>query len=154
MTTRRSVLGAALAAAFLGNSSAIATEDAIKLDLSVYDKIPPVKYPFGWLRWLMNDQIDPKAELTLGLAYIKPHQSNPLHLHPNSVEIVHILSGSCDHRRGDEWVKLKAGDTLRIPKNVPHMARAGDQAVLAMIVYDTPRRVMVPVSEGTKQGDE
>jgi len=69
---------------------------------------------------------------------------------PNSAEIVHILSGSCDHRRGDEWMKLKGGDTLRIPKDVPHMARAGDQPLLAMIVYDTPKRVMVPVAEDKK----
>ena len=150
MTTRRSVLSAAFAAAFLADSTPAGAEEPLKLDLSVYDKIEPVKYPFGWLRWLMNDQIDPNAELTLGLAYIDAHQSNPLHLHPNSAEIVHILSGSCDHRRGDQWLKLKAGDTLRIPKNVPHMARAGDQPLLAMIEYDTPKRVMVPVREDKK----
>ncbi len=150
MPTRRNILAASLAAAFLGNSLSADAAESVTLDLSVYDKLPPVKYPFGWLRWLMNDQIDPKAELTLGLAYIEAHQSNPLHLHPNSAEIVHILSGSCDHRRGDDWLKLKAGDTLRIPKNTPHMARVGDQPLLALIAYDTPKRVMVPVTDDKK----
>jgi quercetin dioxygenase-like cupin family protein len=150
MKSRRDVMGAAIAAMVLGGTGSAEAEESLKLDLSVYEKIPEVKYPFGWLRWLMNDQIDPKAELTLGLAYIEAHQSNPLHIHPTSVEIVHILSGACDHRRGDEWMKLKAGDTLRIPKNVPHMARAGDQPILAVIVYDTGKRVMVPVTEEKK----
>jgi len=150
MPTRRNILGAAFAATLFGVSNSSDAAETLTLDLSVYDKIEPVKYPFGWLRWLMNDQIDPKAELTLGLAYIEAHQSNPLHLHPNSAEIVHILSGSCDHRRGDQWLKLKAGDTLRIPKNTPHMARAGEQPLLAMIAYDTPKRIMVPVPEDKK----
>jgi quercetin dioxygenase-like cupin family protein len=150
MTTRRTVLGAALSTLFLADSTSAGTEETLKLDLGAYDKVPAVRYPWGWLRWLMNDEIDPKAELTLGLAYIEAHQSNPLHLHPNSVEIVHILSGSCEQRLGEKWMTLKAGDTLRIPRNTPHMARAGNQPMLAMIVYDTPKRVMVPVTEEKK----
>jgi len=42
--------------------------------------------------------------------------------------------------------ELKPGDTLRIPKGVPHQARTRDQAFRALIVYDTPTRVMVPVT--------
>jgi len=93
----------------------------------------------------MNDQIDPQAELTLGIEFIEPHQMNQLHIHPNSAEVLHVLSGSCEHRRGDEWIKLKAGDTLRIPKNTPHMARTQAEIFLAMLTYDTGKRVMVPV---------
>jgi quercetin dioxygenase-like cupin family protein len=147
MTTRRTLLGAAVAAALTCDPNPARAGETMKLDLSAYDKIEPVKYPWGWLRWLMNDQIDPKAELTLGLAYIEPHQSNQLHLHPNSAEILHVLVGSCEHRRGAEWIKLKAGDTLRIPKNTPHMARTQDQPFVAFITYDTGSRVMVPITD-------
>ncbi len=149
MITRRSMLTTGVAAALLsGATSARAAEDVMKLDLSVYDKISAVKYPWGWLRWLMNDQIDPQAELTLGIAFVDPHQSNQLHIHPNSAEVLHVLSGSCEHRRGDQWIKLKPGDTLRIPKNTPHMARTADQVFVAMLSYNTGKRVMVPVVEG------
>jgi quercetin dioxygenase-like cupin family protein len=72
---------------------------------------------------------------------------NQLHIHPNSAEILHVLAGSCEHRRGSEWIKLKAGDTLRIPKNTPHMARTQNETFVAMITYDTGKRVMVPVDE-------
>jgi quercetin dioxygenase-like cupin family protein len=148
MPTRRNILSAAVAVALLCDASPTEAAQTLTLDLSDYDRIPPVKYPWGWLRWLMNDQIDPKAELTLGIAYIEPHQSNQLHLHPNSAEVLHVLCGSCEHRRGDQWIKLKAGDTLRIPKNTAHMARTADQPLLAILTYDTPKRVMVPVEEG------
>ena len=147
MPTRRALLTAAIASTMIPESVFAAADESVKLDLSVYDKIEPVKYPWGWLRWLMSDQIDPKAELTLGIVYVEPRSTNQLHIHPNSAEILHVLSGSCEHRRGDEWIKLKAGDTLRIPKNTPHMARTQDQSMLAMLAYDTGKRVMVPVED-------
>jgi len=150
MITRRTMLTTGVAAALLSGAGGASGEEVMKLDLSVYDKIQPVKYPWGWLRWLMNAEIDPQAELTLGIAFVDAHQSNQLHIHPNSAEVLHVLSGSCEHRRGDEWIKLKAGDTLRIPKNTPHMARTQDQPFLAMLAYDTGKRVMVPVEDGGK----
>ena len=56
-----------------------------------------------------------------------------------------MLSGTAEHLIDGKWVTLKAGDTLRIPKGVPHQARTKDQGYEALIVYDTPTRVMVPV---------
>jgi quercetin dioxygenase-like cupin family protein len=150
MISRRTMLASGVAAALLSSVSEAEAQQGVTFDLSAYDKIPAVKYPWGWLRWLMNAEIDPQAELTLGIAFIEAHQSNQLHIHPNSAEVLHVLSGSCEHRRGDEWIKLKAGDTLRIPKNTPHMARTQGEAFVAMLAYDTGKRVMVPVTEGKK----
>jgi quercetin dioxygenase-like cupin family protein len=95
----------------------------------------------------MNSKIDRRAEMTLGVVEIAPRQSNPLHVHPNSAEYLHVLAGSCEHRVGDKWVRVKAGDTLRIPQGVPHMARTAKEACRAMILYDTGERQMVPVEE-------
>ena len=144
------MLTTGVATALLSGAGEASGQEVLKLDLSAYDKIPAVKYPWGWLRWLINAEIDPQAELTLGIAFVGAHQSNQLHIHPNSAEVLHVLSGSCEHRRGAEWIKLKAGDTLRIPKNTPHMARTQDQPFLAMLAYDTGKRVMVPVEDGRK----
>jgi len=112
-----------------------------------YDQVEPQQFAWGWIRWLMNAQIDPQAEMTLGIVHVEPKQSNPLHVHPNSAEYVHMLSGTCEHRVGDRWFTLKAGDTLRIPKGVPHVARTGEQPFQAMIVYDTGTRQMVTLPE-------
>ena len=51
MKSRREVMGAAIAAMVLGGAASAEAGESVALDLSVYDKIPPVKYPFGWLRW-------------------------------------------------------------------------------------------------------
>jgi len=85
----------------------------------------------------------------VGLVYIKPHQTNPLHIHPNIAEYLHVIEGSCEHRVGDRWVTVKAGDTLRIPLGVKHNARTKDEPCRAVIVYDTGKRRMEVVAEQT-----
>jgi quercetin dioxygenase-like cupin family protein len=107
----------------------------------------PQKFAWGWIRWMMNAEIDPKAEMTLGVVYIEPHQTNPRHLHPNSAEYLHVVSGSCEHMLGKRWVTLKAGDTLRVPKGAVHQARTKDEPCRSIVVYDTGKRQMTPVAE-------
>ena len=119
-----------------------------KTTVQEFDKVEPQEYPWGWIRWLMNAEIDPDAEMTFGMVYIKPHQETPLHLHPNSEEHLHVLEGSCEHLVGNRWVKLKAGDTVRIPKNVRHRARTTGEACRAVIVYNTGKRQMIQLGAG------
>ena len=124
-----------------------AKDGALPGAVTAFGKIEVLEYDWGWIRWLMNGKLDPNAEMTLGMVYIKPNQTNPAHLHPNSAEYLHVLEGSCEHMVGKKWVTLKKGDTLRIPKDVPHKARTGKQACTAMIVYDTGDRQFVEVKE-------
>jgi quercetin dioxygenase-like cupin family protein len=136
----------ALAAATFAFAQSRAGDDDGKVTLRPYDQVEPEKYPWGWIRWLMNGKLDPHAEMTMGVVHMEPNQVNTLHIHPNSAEFLHVTSGVSEHLMGDRWVTLKPGDTLRIPKNVPHQARTEDQAFEAVIVYDTPNRIMVPVT--------
>jgi quercetin dioxygenase-like cupin family protein len=147
--TRRSLFHdgfAAGAAALLLPGLLAADADGDQVRLQTFDKVEPEKYPWGWIRWLMNGRIDPKAEMTLGLVHFEQNQANTLHVHPNSAEYLHVISGLSEHLIGDRWVTLRPGDTLRIPRNVPHQARTKGEAFQALIVYDTPTRVMVPVT--------
>lgn len=148
--TRRSLLGAGMAAAFGMSAEVLWAEEKSPLAgiHQAFDKVEPQKFPWGWIRWVMNSQIDPDAEMTMGIVQIEPNQSNPLHIHPNSAEFLHVLSGSCEHRLGGKWLKLKTGDTLRIPKGVPHSARTKDESCRVLVVYNTGERKMVPVKEG------
>lgn len=140
----------ALAAA-LGWYGGAAGQKAGKEDaaftLTRFEEAEVQKQPWGWMRWLMNSKIDPNAEMTLGVVHLEPGQSNPLHVHPNSAEYLHVLSGSCEHRVGQKWVAMKAGDTIRIPKGAAHSARTGREPCRVLVVYDTGQRQMVPAPE-------
>lgn len=117
------------------------------LSLQAFDAVEPVVFPWGWIRWLMNAEIDPDAEMTLGIVEIHPNQANPVHQHPNSAEYLHVLMGHCEHRVGDRWVEIKTGDTLRIPQGVTHAARTGEEPCRVLVVYNTGRRQMVVVDD-------
>jgi quercetin dioxygenase-like cupin family protein len=145
-TSRRRFIATSAVAALLAGAGASRADNALKFDLAPYEKIPAVKFPWGWIRWLMNAEIDPQSELTIGIVYVEPKQSNPLHIHPNSAEVLHVLAGACDHQTGKRWDKLQAGDSIRIPQNVPHHACTHESPCLSLIVYNTGRRQMVPVT--------
>ncbi len=146
-TSRRSFLATgALAALLAGTGAARAAGGKLAFDLAPYEKIPAVKFPWGWIRWVMNAELDPQAVLTVGLVYIEPNQTNTLHIHPNSDEVILILDGACDHRLNQRLDHLKAGDTLRIPIKAKHNARTGESPCLALVVYNTGQRQMVPVA--------
>lgn len=44
----------------------------------------------------------------------------PLHIHPNQDEIFFIMSGSFLFKVGEEQFTLSTGDTIFLPRNVPH----------------------------------
>ena len=161
MSWRRMVLGVAVVtlAFFAADFAARAAEadstakaakgepQAMPITLQKFDRVEVQEFPWGWIRWLINSQVDPDAEMTFGIVYIKPQQTNPLHVHPNSAEYLHVLEGSCEHRVGDRWVTVKAGDTIRIPQGVKHQARTKDEPCRSVIVYNTGKREMVVVPD-------
>lgn len=111
------------------------------------DDVPVQQYDWGWIRWVMSSDVVDEAEMTMGIVQIEANQSNPVHLHPNCTEYLHVLSGTLEHRIGDRWVTLKPGDTIRIPPGVVHAARATDEACRVVVVFDTGKRQMVVVEE-------
>ena len=99
---------------------------------------------WGRLNWRVNGKAMPGAEMSFGLVTIAAGQRNPLHSHPNCEEILHVLSGSCDHKLGDEIIRMNPGDTIRIPRGVRHCALAlGDQPLQAVISFSSPDRQTV-----------
>jgi mannose-6-phosphate isomerase-like protein (cupin superfamily) len=107
-----------------------------------------VEFPWGWIRWVMNADVDPKAEMTFGIVHVKAGQTNPVHIHGNCEEILYMVSGSCEHKIGDKAVVLKAGDVIRIPRGVTHSARTFDKEPMqAIIVYNAGRRDFQVVEE-------
>jgi quercetin dioxygenase-like cupin family protein len=85
--------------------------------------------------------------MTFGVVHVDAQQRNPLHLHSNCGEYLYVLSGSCEHRIGDTWVTLKAGDLVRIPAGVSHMARTLEESMQAVIVYNSGTRDFTVVKE-------
>ena len=100
---------------------------------------------WGSLTWLASGAVGNTDRLTVGRVVIKPGASNPRHYHAACEEILTLLSGRLEHAIGDETVTLDPGDTIVIPRGVPHGARNISNGDADMVVcYDTGTRDFHP----------
>ena len=82
--------------------------------------IEPVEYDWGAVKWVANHDVAPGCEQSFGLVHVLPGKTNPEHWHTAAEEIVYMLQGECDMRVGEDWFKLRPGQTLFIPIGVKH----------------------------------
>src|SRR5579859_7653927 len=110
------------------------------------EEVAPVVSDWGGIKWVATRGLIPGAEQTLGLCFIDPGRSNPLHYHPNCEELLYVLEGECDHRLNDQMVHLKPGDLIHVPAGVHHQATCTSWEPLRVVVsFSTGDRKMVPV---------
>jgi mannose-6-phosphate isomerase-like protein (cupin superfamily) len=114
-----------------------------------FDSIQETKYPWGWIRWMMNNKVDAGAAQTFGIVEIQGKGRNTLHKHPNCEELLYVLSGTATHQIGDKKVSIKKGDLIRVPPNTPHMAIVtSTEPLLAVISYSSGDRQVVDLGPG------
>jgi quercetin dioxygenase-like cupin family protein len=51
---------------------------------------------------------------------LSPKRGTPLHVHPNQDEIFNVVEGEYHFMLGKDKFKLTAGDTIFLPRKVPH----------------------------------
>jgi quercetin dioxygenase-like cupin family protein len=83
--------------------------------------IEPVRYDWGAVKWVANQDVAPGCSQSFGIVHILPGKTNPEHWHTAAEELVYMLQGECDiHTDDGEVVKLGVGQTLFIPQGVKH----------------------------------
>ena len=98
---------------------------------------------FGWgtIRWVVSRSLRNSEHMTLGVVTIKSGQNNPVHRHPNCEEILHLLSGMLQHMLDGETFTMGPGDTITIPSNIWHNARAvGPEDATMVVCFSSPDR--------------
>ena len=105
-------------------------------------------FEWGSRKTLVNAKAMPGAEMTFALVWVLPGQEDPLHQHPNAEMVAHVLAGECEFQVGDALYHLVTGDTIRVPRGVPHQACCTGWEPLRMVVAQSAAAVeTVPVTE-------
>jgi quercetin dioxygenase-like cupin family protein len=100
---------------------------------------------FGSVHWAVRAGDPEGAEQTVGLATFDAGKGNVEHVHPNCEEVVYVLDGEVEHTLGDRSTRLRAGDLIVVPRNVPHrLFNDGSSPVRAYIVFSSPDRQFEP----------
>ncbi len=71
---------------------------------------------------------------------LEPGQAQRVHSHADNDKIYFVLEGSCTGIIGDEWHRLKTGETAVAAAGVPHglMNESGERAVLLVVMAPHP----------------
>jgi quercetin dioxygenase-like cupin family protein len=116
--------------------------------VTAVDREEVLEFEWGRIRWLVNGANVRGVNITVGWVEIEPGMKNPLHLHPNSEEVLVLLEGELDHSIGDELHRLTPGSAIVVPSNTPHDGRnVGDTTARMLVSYPTGDRQMVVLEE-------
>ncbi|ODU21246.1 MAG: hypothetical protein ABS87_07365 [Sphingomonas sp. SCN 67-18] len=98
------------------------------------NEVKPEPQSWGMLKWFASRALGNSTKMTTGEATVAVGKANPVHWHPNTDEVLHVVSGHIMHRVGDQEYEMRAGDTVVIPEGTRHNARniGTEDAVLAI----------------------
>jgi oxalate decarboxylase/phosphoglucose isomerase-like protein (cupin superfamily) len=83
--------------------------------------LPTQTFEWGSIKWLVSPDSEPGAGLTFGEVVLLPGKGHDRHNHPESEEILYVLSGEGEQMIDDgEPFAVKAGDTIYVATGVFH----------------------------------
>jgi mannose-6-phosphate isomerase-like protein (cupin superfamily) len=93
---------------------------------------------FGEVRIVVRLSAEASGGTLTILEEVPPLVDTPLHVHAKEDEVFHILEGEHVVQRGDEEVRLGPGDTIFLPRGVPHAQRRVKKGVGRHLVICAP----------------
>jgi oxalate decarboxylase/phosphoglucose isomerase-like protein (cupin superfamily) len=84
-------------------------------------ELPTQTFGWGFIKWLVTPERNAGAQLSFGEVILLPGQGHTRHNHPDSEEILYVLSGQGEQMLDDgEPFPVKPGDTIYVPTAMFH----------------------------------
>ena len=86
--------------------------------------LPTQTFDWGAIKWFVTPELTEGAGITFGEVVLQPGRGHDRHNHPESEEILYVLSGEGEQMLDDrEPFDVKPGDTIYVPTGVFHSTR-------------------------------
>jgi oxalate decarboxylase/phosphoglucose isomerase-like protein (cupin superfamily) len=86
--------------------------------------IPTQTFEWGAIKWFVSPELTQGAGITFGEVVLQPGRGHDRHIHPESEEILYVLSGEGEQMIDDgKPFDVKPGDTIYVPTGVFHSTR-------------------------------
>lgn len=86
--------------------------------------VPTQTFDWGSIKWLVSPDRTDGAAITFGEVILQPGKGHDRHNHPESEEILYVLSGEGEQMIADgEPFPVRTGDTIYVPVAVFHSTR-------------------------------
>jgi oxalate decarboxylase/phosphoglucose isomerase-like protein (cupin superfamily) len=101
---------------------------------------PVLSLDWGVIKWLVSPDNTPDAGLTFGEVLLLPGMGHERHNHPDSEEVLYVLSGEGRQMLDDgeeNWFHVATGDTIYVPKAMYHATiNTGWQPIRLLAIYN------------------
>jgi len=100
--------------------------------------LPTQTFDWGSIKWLVSAETEQGAGLTFGEVVLLPGKGHERHNHPESEEVLYVLSGEGEQTVADgEPFPVKPGDTIYVATAVFHSTRnTGWEPMRLLAVYN------------------
>jgi oxalate decarboxylase/phosphoglucose isomerase-like protein (cupin superfamily) len=101
--------------------------------------LPTQTFDWGSIKWLVSPDTAAGAEITFGEVVLLPGKGHDRHNHPESEEILYVLSGEGEQMVDDgEPFRVGPGDTIYVPTAVFHSTRNTGWAPMRLLAVYNP----------------
>jgi oxalate decarboxylase/phosphoglucose isomerase-like protein (cupin superfamily) len=101
--------------------------------------IPTQTFDWGAIKWFVTPELTEGAGITFGEVVLQPGRGHDRHNHPDSEEILYVLSGEGEQMLDDrEPFAVKPGDTIYVPTGVFHSTRNTGWEPLRLLALYNP----------------
>jgi oxalate decarboxylase/phosphoglucose isomerase-like protein (cupin superfamily) len=108
--------------------------------------IPTQTFDWGAIKWFVTPELTEGAGITFGEVVLQPGRGHDRHNHPESEEILYVLSGEGEQMLDDhEPFAVKPGDTIYVPSGAFHSTRnTGWEPMRLLALYNPggPEKVL------------
>jgi oxalate decarboxylase/phosphoglucose isomerase-like protein (cupin superfamily) len=108
--------------------------------------IPTQTFDWGAIKWFVTPELTEGSGITFGEVVLQPGRGHDRHNHPESEEILYVLSGEGEQMLDDrEPFAVKPGDTIYVPTGVFHSTRnTGWEPMRLLALYNPggPEKVL------------
>jgi oxalate decarboxylase/phosphoglucose isomerase-like protein (cupin superfamily) len=97
------------------------------------------QFPWGTLKWMSTPDVTGGSEFSTGIVQLDPGEGHERHDHPDSEEVLYVVSGEGTQTVADDEFDVAAGDLVQIPAGVEHSTvNTGWEPLKLVAVYGPP----------------
>jgi oxalate decarboxylase/phosphoglucose isomerase-like protein (cupin superfamily) len=101
--------------------------------------IPTQTFDWGAIKWFVTPEVTDGAGITFGEVVLQPGRGHDRHNHPESEEILYVLSGEGEQMLDDgEPFLVKPGDAIYVPTGVFHSTRNTGWEPMRLLAFYNP----------------
>lgn len=103
------------------------------------DDVPTQVFDWGTLKWMTAPDVNGCERFSAGIVNLEPGKGHDLHTHPDSDEILYVISGEGEQTVAGDVREVGPGEMVFVPKGTEHgTINTGWQTLQLLAVYSPP----------------